>query len=148
MEEDVLVTEQPPVVTDQPVEPVQPAAPVVNVDPPDVHVEVVLPSAAPTAEPTATPVPTATPEPVQVTTSLSDPSDPEKGSLKSIILQVFGDYEPRTQTIETSQGDQQTIQTEIVPGVAGVDWPWLAGVLVFSIAFYGFFRILGVLIRG
>ena len=126
----------------------QPAAPVVNVDPPDVHVEVVLPSAAPTAEPTATPVPTATPEPVQVTTSLSDTSDPEKGSLKSIILQVFGDYEPRTQTIETSQGDQQTIQTEIVPGVAGVDWPWLAGVLVFSIAFYGFFRILGVLIRG
>ena len=148
MEDEVLVTEQPPVVTDQPVEPAAPAAPVVNVDPPDVHVEVVLPSAAPTAEPTATPEPTASPEPVKVITTLSDPSDPEQGSLKSIILQVFGEYEPRTQTIETSQGDQQTTQTEIVPGIAGVDWPWLAGVLVFSIAFYGFFRILGVLIRG
>lgn len=148
MEDEVFVTEQPPVATDQPVEPVVPAAPVVNVDPPDVHVEVVLPTAVPTPEPTASPEPTATPEPLRVSTVLADPGEPEQGSLKSIVLQVFGDYEPRTQTIETSQGDQQTIQTEIVPGVAGVDWPWLAGVLVFSIAFYGFFRILGVLIRG
>lgn len=88
------------------------------------------------------------PEPVYSHTQLNDAVSPSAGSLKELILSVFGDYEPRTQTIETTQGDQVTTQVEIIPGVAGVDWPWLAGVLVFSIAFYGFFRILGVLIRG
>lgn len=123
-------------------------APVINVDPPDVHVEVVLPSPAPTPEPTPSPEPTPVPEPVYSHTQLNDVASPSAGSLKELILSVFGEYEPRTQTIETSQGDQVTTQVEIIPGVAGVDWPWLAGVLVFSIAFYGFFRILGVLIRG
>lgn len=123
-------------------------APVINVDPPDVHVEVVLPSPAPTPEPTPSPEPTPVPEPVYSHTQLNDAVSPSAGSLKELILSVFGDYEPRTQTIETTQGDQVTTQVEIIPGVAGVDWPWLAGVLVFSIAFYGFFRILGVLIRG
>lgn len=123
-------------------------APVVNVDPPDVYVEVVLPSPAPTPEPTPSPEPTPVPEPVYSHTQLNDVVSPSAGSLKDLVLSVFGDYEPRTQTIETTQGDQVTTQVEIIPGVAGVDWPWLAGVLVFSIAFYGFFRILGVLIRG
>lgn len=123
-------------------------APVVNVDPPDVYVEVVFPTPAPTPEPTPSPEPTPVPEPVYSHTQLNDVVSPSAGSLKDLVLSVFGDYEPRTQTIETTQGDQVTTQVEIIPGVAGVDWPWLAGVLVFSIAFYGFFRILGVLIRG
>ncbi len=33
--------------------------------------------------------------------------------------------------------------TEIVPGLAGLDWPWLAGTALFAIMLFCLFKLLG-----
>lgn len=64
--------------------------------------------------------------------------------MKDLILSLFGDYVPVTNSTVTADG----VIEEVVPGMAGVDWPWLMGVLLFAIVLYSFFRLVGVILRG
>lgn len=55
--------------------------------------------------------------------------------MKALITSLFGVYEP-------------VMAGEVVAsGLAGVDWPWVAGVLLFAIVLYSFFRLVGVLLK-
>lgn len=70
--------------------------------------------------------------------------DGDSGALVSVVKTVFGDYQPRTQTVTEVRSDGSTVTyTETVDGFAGLDWYWLGGVLVFCIVLLSFFKFLG-----
>ena len=77
-------------------------------------------------------------------------SDSTSGSLTlaETIRSLFGPYTPRTQTV-TTYYDGQPISTaeQVIPGLAGLDYEWLAGVVLFALIVYCLFRILGGILR-
>ena len=77
---------------------------------------------------------------------VDDPSAHTSGSLPDLVESVFGTYTPRTQTVTVYLDDGTTVEgTEIIPGVAGMDWYWIVGVFLFALILWSFFRFLGVI---
>lgn len=74
--------------------------------------------------------------------------DPEEQSMKDVVALVLGDYTPRTQTVTQylSDGSIES-HTEIVPGVAGLDWEWISGAGLFGLVLYSFLKLVGVLLK-
>lgn len=65
-------------------------------------------------------------------------------SLLAMVNSVFGDYQPRTQTVTETYADGSTVTyTEVIDGLGGLDYYWLGGVLVFTIVLWSFFKFLG-----
>lgn len=65
-------------------------------------------------------------------------------SLLVMVNSVFGDYQPRTQTVTETYPDGSTVTyTEVIDGLGGLDFYWLGGVLVFCIVLWSFFKFLG-----
>lgn len=64
--------------------------------------------------------------------------------MKDLIISLFGEYSPVTYTVTNSDG---TTSDVIASGLAGVDWQWVLGALVFLIAFYSLFRIIGLIFK-
>lgn len=62
--------------------------------------------------------------------------------MKSLIMDLFGSYVPNTYlTYEYYGGSYH--QVEVIPaGAAGVDWSFVAGVLLFAVVLIAFFRCL------
>lgn len=56
--------------------------------------------------------------------------------MKDLIISIFGTYEPVS--VINSLGD-----TEYLQGMAGVDWPYVLGVLGFFVTLYCILRIIG-----
>lgn len=71
--------------------------------------------------------------------------------MKELITAIFGTYDPvLTQEIVTVEIDgvpTTDILEVVAPGLAGVDWPWIAGVFLFGIVLWSFFRLLGVFFK-
>lgn len=65
-------------------------------------------------------------------------------SLSSVITALFGEYQPRTQTVTDylSDGSSVTYQ-QYVPGLAGLDYEWLTSVSLFALALYCILRMIG-----
>lgn len=61
-----------------------------------------------------------------------------------IITDLFGSYTPVTYDVLDSSGN--VLYSPVASGFAGVDWPWLAGVLLFGLSLYCVFRIIGGII--
>lgn len=75
-------------------------------------------------------------------------SDSEERSMKDVVVMVLGEYSPRTQTVTQYLSDGSSDSyTEIVPGVAGMDWEWISGAVMFGIVLFSFFKFVGVLLR-
>lgn len=72
-----------------------------------------------------------------------DPEQATREGLAGVISDIFGDYTPRTYTTSTYINGEVVTGTEIVPGLAGLDWPWLCGVAMFGIMLFCFFKLLG-----
>lgn len=68
--------------------------------------------------------------------------------MKDLIVSIFGSYEPILTTETHIVGDTLETVEVVASGMAGVDWAWLAGVVLFAIVLYSFFRLVGVLLRG
>lgn len=65
-------------------------------------------------------------------------------SLLAMVNSVFGDYQPRTQTVTETYPDGSTVTyTEVIDGLGGLDYYWFGGVLVFCIVLWSFFKFLG-----
>ena len=85
--------------------------------------------------------------------SLNEPErsvmlDPDDMSMKDVVVMVLGEYSPRTQTVTQYLSDGSSDSyTEIVPGVAGMDWEWISGAALFAIVLFSFFKFVGVLLR-
>ena len=72
----------------------------------------------------------------------------DSGTMAAVIVQVFGEYQPRTQTVTDHLSDGSSVSYEqIVPGVAGMDWHWISGVALFSLMLYSFLKLVGVLLK-
>lgn len=68
--------------------------------------------------------------------------------MKDFVISLFGSYEP-VMTVESHLvGDALEEVQVVASGMAGVDWAWVAGVVLFAIVLYSFFRLVGVLLRG
>lgn len=72
----------------------------------------------------------------------------EMGSLQAVLRDLFGVYTPRTQTVDTYY-DGQVVATaqQVIPGLAGLDWEWLASVFLFALVLFCLFRLLGGVVR-
>lgn len=69
-------------------------------------------------------------------------------SLADAVRAVFGDYNPRTHTVTTYLTDGTAVTAdEVIPGLAGLDYVWLASVLLFALSLYCIFRMIGGLLR-
>ena len=89
--------------------------------------------------------------------------------MKDLLLRLFGSYEPvtsympavltdaTTQVVTSAEGVTTTITDAtssvrlyevVASGLAGVDWPWVAGVFLFAIVLIAFFCVVGRLVRG
>ena len=67
-----------------------------------------------------------------------------RSSLMDAIVDIFGVYQPRTYQVSTYLEDGTVISSEeLVPGLAGVDWEWMAGVGLFCMSLYCIFRMIG-----
>lgn len=65
-------------------------------------------------------------------------------TMRSALVAVFGEYTPKTQTVSTYyDGQLLDTSTEYVPGLAGMDMEWIAGVVVFTVLLYCLMKLLG-----
>lgn len=71
--------------------------------------------------------------------------------LKALVTSIFGEYTPVTTNTVVSQtiGDDtyQYLVETVAPGSAGVDYEWLAGVVLFAILLYCLMKLLGGVLR-
>lgn len=78
----------------------------------------------------------------------ADPAPVTDNAFVSALSTMFGPYSPRTQTVVTTYADGTVVEVqEPVPGLAGLDWPWLAGVFLFAVVLVCLFKIVGVVAK-
>ena len=79
------------------------------------------------------------------TRSLDDvETSDDTSTLPGVVTALFGTYTPRTQTVTEYLSDGSSVTySEVVPGLAGLDWPWVSSVALFSMALYCVFRLIG-----
>ena len=67
--------------------------------------------------------------------------------MKQLIITLFGVYTPvTTDAVYTYVVDGQTYTgyyDVVASGAAGLDWPWIMGVVLFAICLWSLFRIIG-----
>lgn len=71
--------------------------------------------------------------------------------MKTIIEAIFGTYAPvmTTEHFVVSGVDGNALEAVdvVASGLAGVDWPWVAGVLLFAVVLYCLLRMIGGLLK-
>lgn len=71
--------------------------------------------------------------------------------MKDLIVRIFGEYQPVvTEELVPYVVDGITeyeLVEVVASGAAGVDWAWVAGVVLFGIVLYSLFRLLGVFFK-
>lgn len=78
------------------------------------------------------------------TYSLDDMESPVESSIPAVLTSLFGEYQPRTQTVTEYLSDGSSVSyTQVVSGLAGLDWLWLASVALFAMALYCVLRAIG-----
>lgn len=78
-----------------------------------------------------------------------DPQSDDALVMSDVIRSVLGEYQRQTYTITEvdSSGNVVGTSTEYVPGLAGLDYHWIAGTILFGLLIAGIFKLLGGLIR-
>ncbi len=100
-------------------------------------------------------VPVSAPESHNVVTITTIPEfalaalESDSGStLVQAVRNLFGTYTPRVQTVTTYvDGEITAVEEQYVPGVAGMDWEWIAGTALFALVLWSLFKLLGVLFK-
>lgn len=68
--------------------------------------------------------------------------------LSELVYQLFGTYTPRTQTVTVLNPDGSTsVYSEIIPGLAGLDWNWLLAAALFLVTMYCVLRMIGGVLK-
>lgn len=115
----------------------------------NITVNVVMPE--PVSPDALSPAPDAVQEtPVQTfaTYSLDAASSAVSNTMSSLVSALFGEYTPKTQTVTENLADGTSVTyQQYVPGVAGLDWHWLAGVMLFSLCLWSFLQLAGGVLK-
>lgn len=78
----------------------------------------------------------------------TDSANSFRTAFASAVVSIFGEYTPLTQTVTTYMADGTAVQSvQYVSGVAGLDWVWLASVVLFGIVLYCIFRMIGGILK-
>lgn len=79
----------------------------------------------------------------------ADASSDGSSVMADVVTAVFGEYHRQTYTVShyDSSGNVIATSTEFVPGLAGLDYAWIAGVSLFALLLAGFLRLIGGLLR-
>lgn len=81
----------------------------------------------------------------------TDPATPAPVGLKALIISIFGEYTPVTTTsvINETVGEEvnQYLVEAVASGSAGVDYEWIAGVVLFGILFFCLMKLLGGIVK-
>lgn len=73
-----------------------------------------------------------------------NPDVSDRTSFLESVMEIFGEYSPRTQTVTTYLPDGSAVSSvEIIPGLAGLDWMWLSCVGLFALFLFCLMRFLG-----
>ena len=76
------------------------------------------------------------------------PAPADRSPLMEAVSGLLGEYQPRTCTVSTYLPDGSVVQTvELIPGLAGLDYPWLAGFALFGLSLYCVLRMTGGLLK-
>ena len=72
--------------------------------------------------------------------------------MKDLVVSIFGQYEPvmsQSAAVVTDADGLSYIETFdiVASGAAGLDWPWIMGVVLFAIVLWSLFRLLGVFFK-
>lgn len=71
-----------------------------------------------------------------------------RSAFVSVLVEIFGEYTPLTQTVTTYFADGSSVQSvEVVPGLAGLDWVWISAVVLFCIVIFCIFRMIGGVVK-
>ena len=78
------------------------------------------------------------------------PADDGDPTMVDVVKGVLGEYQRRTYTVQEldSSGAVVSTSTQFVPGLAGLDYEWIAGAVCFVVFLLGIFKLLGGLMRG
>lgn len=70
-------------------------------------------------------------------------------TMADAVTAVLGDYQRMTYTVQEVDADGNVIatSTEYVPGLAGLDYAWITGAILFGLFIAGCFKLLGGLMR-
>lgn len=69
-------------------------------------------------------------------------------TMRSVLVSIFGEYQPRTQSVSTYyDGQLMESSVEYVSGIAGMDMEWVAGVIVFTVLLYCLMKLLGGMVK-
>lgn len=77
------------------------------------------------------------------------PSEDAPATMARAVTAVLGEYQRKTMTVQEmdAEGNVVSTSTEYVPGLAGLDYHWIAGAVLFTVFLLGIFKLLGGLIR-
>lgn len=81
--------------------------------------------------------------------SEGDPSEDLASTMASVIEGVLGEYHREIYTVTEydSEGNVIATSTQYVDGLAGLDYAWISGAMIFGLCIAGLFKLLGGLIR-
>lgn len=81
--------------------------------------------------------------------TMLDDTEGDSSVMVDVVQDVLGEYQRQTYTVVEvdSEGNVIGTSTEYVPGLAGLDYHWIAGALLFALFITGIFKLLGGLFR-
>lgn len=119
----------------------------VTIAPPEPLSATLLPDAENTAEPSSDVSAVRTFS--IVSPEVPPAADGAYSTMASVVLSVLGEYQRQTYIVEETdtQGNVIATSTQYVPGLAGLDYHWIAGAFLFALFLYGVLRLLGGVMR-
>lgn len=69
--------------------------------------------------------------------------------MEQVVVKVLGEYQRRTMTVQEmdTEGNVLATSTQYVPGLAGLDWEWIAGAALFGLMILCVMRTIGGLLK-
>lgn len=73
------------------------------------------------------------------------PAADGSSAMAQIVVSILGEYQRQTYTVQETdaEGNVIAVSTQYVPGLAGLDYHWIAGALLFGLFLYCVLRMLG-----
>lgn len=70
-------------------------------------------------------------------------------TMDKVVVKILGEHQPKTMTVQEldTDGNVLATSTQYVPGLAGLDWEWIAGAALFALFLLCLMRLIGGLLK-
>lgn len=70
-------------------------------------------------------------------------------TMDKVVVKILGEYQRKTMTVQEldTDGNVLATSTQYVPGLAGLDWEWIAGAALFALFLLCLMRLIGGLLK-